>query len=264
MELYNTCTRLIEKGKTAGMQKKLDIFFANDRLTEEEYTKLCAQLAAKQKVDGVMLKTVSTNRKLSKRADGLYIDPQFERNYVECNRLGIPVGVYYYTYAVSRAGADAELAMLKFALTGKTFELPVAVDVEDNKLHSLGKQALTNQVLSALGKPVLPIESAQLEQIVTTGITRYRKGYPVLIRCPDPVQTQPDRLQALQKEIYMPVADAMGLRWKSVESVIRRAAALAWKVNPERVQELAGYPLAKRPTAGAFLEMLCNALTQRL
>ena len=32
-------------------------------------------------------------------------------------------------------------------------------------------QALTNQVLSALGKPVLPIESAQLEQIVTTGIT---------------------------------------------------------------------------------------------
>lgn len=86
MELYNTCTRLIEKGKTAGMQKKLDIFFANDRLTEEEYTKLCAQLAAKQKVDGVMLKTVSTNRKLSKRADGLYIDPQFERNYAECWR----------------------------------------------------------------------------------------------------------------------------------------------------------------------------------
>lgn len=126
MELYNTCTRLIEKGKTAGMQKKLDIFFANDRLTEEEYTKLCAQLAAKQKVDSVMLKTVSTNRKLSKRADGLYIDPQFERNYAECKRLGIP-GV---------------LAL-----------------------------ALTNQVLSALGKPVLPIESAQLEQIVTTGIT---------------------------------------------------------------------------------------------
>lgn len=39
------------------------------------------------------------------------------------------------------------------------------------------------------------------------GITRYRKGYPVLIRCPDLVQTQPDRLQALQKEIYLPVAD---------------------------------------------------------
>lgn len=31
--------------------------------------------------------------------------------------------------------------------------------------------ALTNQILSACGKPILPIESAQLEQIVTTGIT---------------------------------------------------------------------------------------------
>ena len=31
--------------------------------------------------------------------------------------------------------------------------------------------ALTNQVLSAMGKPVLPIESAAVEQLVTAGIT---------------------------------------------------------------------------------------------
>ena len=31
--------------------------------------------------------------------------------------------------------------------------------------------ALTNQVLSAAGKPVLPIESDQLEQLVTSGLT---------------------------------------------------------------------------------------------
>ena len=31
--------------------------------------------------------------------------------------------------------------------------------------------ALVNQVLSALGKPVLPIESATVEQLVTTGLT---------------------------------------------------------------------------------------------
>lgn len=31
--------------------------------------------------------------------------------------------------------------------------------------------ALVNQVLSALGKPVLPIESAQLEQLISTGFT---------------------------------------------------------------------------------------------
>ena len=31
--------------------------------------------------------------------------------------------------------------------------------------------ALTNQVLSACGKPLLPIQSDQLEQLVTAGIT---------------------------------------------------------------------------------------------
>ena len=31
--------------------------------------------------------------------------------------------------------------------------------------------ALTSQVLSALGKPVLPIESTTVEQLVTAGIT---------------------------------------------------------------------------------------------
>ena len=31
--------------------------------------------------------------------------------------------------------------------------------------------ALTNQVLSACGKPMLPIESAELEQLISTGLT---------------------------------------------------------------------------------------------
>lgn len=105
---------------------------------------------ASGKIEGVMLKTVSTNSKLSKRKDGLYIDPTFERNYAECKRLGIPVGAYYYTYAVSHTSANAELALLKTALTGKTFELPICVDVEDNKLRKLGKQALTGLTAHAL------------------------------------------------------------------------------------------------------------------
>ena len=109
------------------------------------------KVKASGKVDGVMLKTVSTNRKLSNRKDGLYIDPTFERNYSECKRLGIPVGVYYYTYATDKQMADAELALLKTALTGKTFELPISVDVEDNKIKKLSTQELTDLVAYALG-----------------------------------------------------------------------------------------------------------------
>lgn len=40
--------------------------------------------------------------------------------------------------------------MLKTALTGKTFELPISVDVEDNKFEKLGKQALTDLTAYAL------------------------------------------------------------------------------------------------------------------
>ena len=99
---------------------------------------------------GAVLKTVSTNHKLSKRADGLYIDPTFETNYRNAKAAGLAVGVYYYTYATSEAMVDAELSLLADALRGKTLEMPVAVDVEDNKLKQLGRQALTDLTAYAL------------------------------------------------------------------------------------------------------------------
>lgn len=94
-------------------------------------------------VEGAMLKTVSTN---NREFGGLYIDPYFERNYAECKRLGIPVGVYYYTYAQDKAYADKELALFKKAIEGKTFEYPLVVDVEDNLLKPLSADALTDLV----------------------------------------------------------------------------------------------------------------------
>lgn len=99
---------------------------------------------------GAMLKTVSTNHKLSKRSDGLYIDPTFETNYRNARAAGLDVGVYYYTYATSEAMADAELALLRQAVYGKELTLPVAVDVEDNRLTSLDKQSLTDLTAYAL------------------------------------------------------------------------------------------------------------------
>ena len=83
----------------------------------------------KDKIGGAMLKTVSTNKSFG----GIYIDPMFERNYAECKRLGIPVGVYYYTYAQTLERVQEELAKFREALTGKSLELPAVVDVEDNR-----------------------------------------------------------------------------------------------------------------------------------
>lgn len=99
---------------------------------------------------GVMLKTVSTNSKLSKRKDGLYVDPKFETNYRNARAAGLDVGVYYYTYATSEAMADAELALVRQAVYGKELTMPLAVDVEENKLKPMSTLDLTNLTAYAL------------------------------------------------------------------------------------------------------------------
>lgn len=99
---------------------------------------------------GAMLKTVSTNKKLSKRSDGLYIDPTFETNYRNAKAAGLDVGVYYYTYATSEAMANAELSLVRQAVYGKELTLPLAVDVEENKLKPMSTLDLTNLTAYAL------------------------------------------------------------------------------------------------------------------
>lgn len=93
---------------------------------------------------GAMLKTVSTNKKLSKRSDGLYIDPTFETNYRNARAAGLDVGVYYYTYATSEAMADAELALVRQALRGKELTMPVAVDLESPSLAGMPYGDMSN------------------------------------------------------------------------------------------------------------------------
>ena len=43
--LYRTLRRMIERGQTAGMAEKLDIFFAADKLSGSEYAELTELLS---------------------------------------------------------------------------------------------------------------------------------------------------------------------------------------------------------------------------
>ena len=123
-----------------------------------------AKVKASGKIDGVMLRAMgnSAESKPSKP----YTDPQFARNYAECQRLGIPVGVYGYFKAVNRAEADKELAMLRKLLTGRSFELPVAVDIEDKVQQAISKSALTDLVAYSLGT----VESWGVYAMLYTGL----------------------------------------------------------------------------------------------
>ena len=61
------------------------------------------------------------------------VDKQFERNYSECKRLGIPVGAYWYSYATTAAEAEQEAKVCLQTIRGKQFEYPVAFDIEEER-----------------------------------------------------------------------------------------------------------------------------------
>lgn len=109
-------------------------------------------------VSGVML------RVLGSKGGKPYLDPYFARNYAECARLGLPVGGYYYTCAVTQRQTEKELAALKTALRGKTFQLPIAIDVEDPRLRSMAPAKLSALVARAADR----IETWNLYAMVYT------------------------------------------------------------------------------------------------
>ena len=59
------------------------------------------------------------------------VDTQFERNYAACKQLGIPVGVYWYSYATTVDEAEQEAKVCLQTIQGKQFEYPVAFDIEE-------------------------------------------------------------------------------------------------------------------------------------
>lgn len=94
-------------------------------------------------VDGVML------RVLGSRNGRPYPDPSFAAHYAACTARGIPVGGYYYSCAVTEQQVDQELCALREALRGKTFRMPIAIDVEDARLRALPPEKLSALVARA-------------------------------------------------------------------------------------------------------------------
>lgn len=77
--------------------------------------------ALKDKVEFVIIRAGYSNS----------IDPKFERNYNLCKELGIPVGTYWYSYALNVDAAKKEANTFLNVLKGKQFEYPVYLDMED-------------------------------------------------------------------------------------------------------------------------------------
>ena len=79
--------------------------------------------------------------------DGLYVDGRFAANYEKAKALGLPVGVYWFSRALSPADAIREAEYFRtYVLAGRQFELPVYIDVENGRMVSIGRRKLTDTV----------------------------------------------------------------------------------------------------------------------
>lgn len=67
------------------------------------------------------------------------IDTQYERNYAELKAKGVPVGVYFYSYALNAEQAKREAQSCLALLKGKKFEYPIYYDVEEYSIFKTGK-----------------------------------------------------------------------------------------------------------------------------
>ena len=121
--------------------KGIDVSYAQGKIDWEK-------VKASGKVDFAILRA-GYGREYSQ------VDKQFERNYSECKRLGIPCGVYWFSYAMSVAEAEKEAQVFLDTIKGKQFEYPIYMDLEVTEQFALGKatcSAMVDAFLTRLEK----------------------------------------------------------------------------------------------------------------
>ena len=85
------------------------------------------------------------------------IDGKFKRNITECNRLGIPCGVYWFSYALNPEQAKAEAKACLTAIAPYKLQYPVCFDYEyDSVTYSVKKGVnVTKESASAIAQAFL-------------------------------------------------------------------------------------------------------------
>lgn len=79
-------------------------------------------------------------------------DKNFEINYANAKANGIKVGAYWYSYAKTLEQSNMEVEAFLSVVSGKQFEYPVYFDIEDKSQENLGKDLLTDIVLTFCNK----------------------------------------------------------------------------------------------------------------
>ena len=109
--------------------------------------------AAKGRIDGAILRAGYGKGKA---------DKFFARNAAECNRLGIPCGAYWFSYAKSEDEARAEAECLLKAVAPYRMELPLCFDFEYDSVTNAASQGVT--VTKALASAMVRAFCSRIEE----------------------------------------------------------------------------------------------------
>lgn len=74
-------------------------------------------------------------------------DPCFEEYYSKAKRAGLKIGAYLYSYAVDVHQAKREAEVCLKWIRGKSFDLPVYIDMEEENLTYIGRATLTKMAM---------------------------------------------------------------------------------------------------------------------
>lgn len=112
------------------------------------------------------------------------VDGQFHRNAKECTRLGIPFGVYWFSYALNKNEAVKEADFCRSVISPYKLQYPVCYDWEydsDNYANKMGVQISKADRASFARAFLSKIENYGYYAMLYTNMDYLNKGFNELI-----------------------------------------------------------------------------------
>ena len=95
------------------------------------------------------------------------------------------------------------------------------------------------------------------------GVTPRYAGFPMLVASVELYLEDPNRLSAVIDEIYKPAAKRCRCTSDNVERNIRTIIQQAWRKDPAKLREMAGYTLFTYPKVSEFIEIIAREAEKR-
>ena len=94
-------------------------------------------------IDWQRVKAAGIKAVIIRAGFGVTKDNQFENHYAGARAAGLHLGAYWYSYAYDTDRAEREANACAAVLSGKSFDIPIYYDMEEDDQMPLGRATMT-------------------------------------------------------------------------------------------------------------------------